>query len=54
MDRLARSLGDLLATVQTLNEKGVKVRFVRENLSFELGADFNCRLLGAMADSSDR
>lgn len=56
MDRLARNLGDLLATVQTMNEKGVEVRFVRENLSFEPGAGTNpmarlmLSLLGAVAE----
>lgn len=56
MDRLARNLGDLLATVQTMNEKGVEVRFVRENLNFEPGAGTNpmarlmMSLLGAVAE----
>ncbi len=56
MDRLARNLGDLLGTVQTLNEKGVEVRFVRENLSFEPGAGSNpmaklmLSMLGAVAE----
>ena len=35
MDRLARNLEDLLKIVRTLNEKGVKVNFLKENLSFE-------------------
>lgn len=34
MDRLARSVVDMLATVQTLTEKGVRVRFVKEGLTF--------------------
>ena len=56
MDRLARNLGDLLATVQTLNEKGVEVRFVRENLTFEPGSGANpmaklmLSMLGAVAE----
>lgn len=56
MDRLARNLGDLLATVQGLNERGVEVRFVRENLNFEPGAGTNpmaklmLSMLGAVAE----
>jgi len=34
MDRLARNLYDLKKTVITLNQKGVKVHFVKENLIF--------------------
>ena len=34
IDRLARSLSDLLALVQSLNAKGVHIQFVKENLSF--------------------
>ena len=33
MDRLARSLSDLLALVKELNERGVIVEFVKENLA---------------------
>ena len=56
MDRLARNLADLLATVQALNDRGVEVRFVRENLSFEPGAGTNqmarlmLSMLGAVAE----
>ena len=56
MDRLARNLGDLLATVQGLNARGVEVRFVRENLNFEPGAGTNpmaklmLSMLGAVAE----
>jgi DNA invertase Pin-like site-specific DNA recombinase len=56
MDRLARNLGDLLATVEGLNKKGVEVRFVRENLCFEAGvaakpmARLMLSLLGAVAE----
>lgn len=56
MDRLARNLADLLATVQELNDKGVEVRFVRENLSFEHGVGTNpmaklmLSMLGAVAE----
>ena len=34
MDRLARNLDDLRRIVQTLTEKGVRIDFVKENLSF--------------------
>lgn len=37
IDRLARSLVDLLAMVQDLNSRGVIVRFHKENLTFEGG-----------------
>ena len=56
MDRLARNLEDLLATVQRLNERGVEVQFVRENLRFERGVENNpmgrlmLSLLGAVAE----
>ena len=38
IDRLARSLSDLLKLVESLNEKGVSVHFHKENLLFT-GAD---------------
>ncbi|ODT79584.1 hypothetical protein ABS71_01030 [bacterium SCN 62-11] len=56
MDRLARNLSDLLATVQGLNERGIEVRFVCENLNFEPGAGTNpmarlmLSMLGAVAE----
>ena len=34
MDRLARNLDDLRRIVQALTEKGVRINFVKENLSF--------------------
>lgn len=34
MDRLSRSLPDLLSLVKALNERGVAVQFVHENLTF--------------------
>lgn len=34
MDRLARSLSDLLALVKELTERGVTIEFVKENLNF--------------------
>ena len=56
MDRLSRSLADLLETVERLVAKGVEVRFVHENLVFEAGADVKpmgkllLSLLGAVAE----
>lgn len=35
MDRLARNLEDLLQIVRTLTDKGVKISFLKENLSFD-------------------
>lgn len=35
MDRLARNLEDLLQIVRTLTDKGVKINFLKENLSFD-------------------
>ena len=35
MDRLARNLEDLLALVRQLTKKGVKINFLKENLSFD-------------------
>ena len=34
MDRLSRSLNDLITTVKVLTAKGVKVQFIRESLTF--------------------
>lgn len=56
MDRLARNLADLLATVHGLNDRGVEVRFVLENLNFEPGTGTNpmaklmLSMLGAVAE----
>lgn len=54
MDRLARSLSDLLAIVTELTGKGVTVEFVHEKLSFTPGAsdpyaEFQLHVLGAVA-----
>jgi DNA invertase Pin-like site-specific DNA recombinase len=38
IDRLARNLVDLRATVSSLNDKGVTVTFVKENLTFSADA----------------
>jgi DNA invertase Pin-like site-specific DNA recombinase len=34
MDRLSRSLNDLITTVKSLTTKGVKVQFIKESLTF--------------------
>lgn len=39
MDRLARNLKDLLSTTQTLQEKGVSVHFLKENISLKAGGE---------------
>ena len=55
MDRLARNLGDLEATVKKLNDKGAAVRFEKEGLAFEPGNAANpmstlmLQILGAFA-----
>lgn len=55
IDRLARNLQDLLAIVQTLNGKGVSIRFLKDNLTFPPeGSDGASKLylsiLGAVAE----
>lgn len=55
MDRLARSLPDLLALVQELTGHGVEVEFVKEALTFRPGhadpyAAFQLHVLGAVAE----
>jgi DNA invertase Pin-like site-specific DNA recombinase len=53
MDRLARNVEDLLGVVRRLTEKGVVVRFLKENLSFtgedSPMANLLLTLLGAVA-----
>jgi DNA invertase Pin-like site-specific DNA recombinase len=53
MDRLARNVEDLLGIVRRLTEKGVVVRFLKENLSFtgedSPMANLLLTLLGAVA-----
>lgn len=39
MDRLARNVEDMLRLVRELNDKGVSVEFVKENLIFSAGSD---------------
>ncbi|KZS70064.1 transposase [Mycobacterium kansasii] len=55
MDRLARSLVDLRRTVDDLTARGVKVTFVKENLSFTRDSADPCAVLmlsvmGAVAE----
>lgn len=54
IDRLARSLSDLLQLVKTMNEKGVSVQFHKESLLFT-GADdkyqnLMLQMMGAVAE----
>ncbi|WP_442604583.1 recombinase family protein [Nitrosospira multiformis] len=39
MDRLARNVVDMLRLVREMNERGVSVQFVKENMSFIAGND---------------
>ncbi|UKA64093.1 recombinase family protein [Arthrobacter sp. FW306-04-A] len=54
MDRLARNLDDLRASVRRLTEKKVQVRFVKENLTFTgddtAMATFLLSVMGAFAE----
>ena len=55
IDRLARNLGDLQQIISELNDKGVSVKFVTENLKFS-GSDedpfakLQLQMLGAFAE----
>lgn len=54
MDRLARSLADLVSLVTEMTEAGVAVEFTKEQLSFRPGAndpyaEFQMHILGAVA-----
>ena len=51
MDRLARSLPDLLKVVHSLSAKGVTVRFLKEGLTFDgsAHADFLLGIFGSVA-----
>jgi DNA invertase Pin-like site-specific DNA recombinase len=54
IDRMARSLKDLLQTIESLNGKGVTIRFLKENLSFppdggDEMAKLQMSILGAVA-----
>ena len=39
MDRLARNVEDMLRLVREMNERGVSVQFIKENMSFTAGSD---------------
>jgi DNA invertase Pin-like site-specific DNA recombinase len=39
MDRLARNVEDMLRLVRKMNERGVSVQFVKENMNFTAGSD---------------
>jgi DNA invertase Pin-like site-specific DNA recombinase len=39
MDRLARNVEDMLRLVREMNDKGVSVQFIKENISFTAGND---------------
>jgi DNA invertase Pin-like site-specific DNA recombinase len=45
IDRLARSIIDLNSIVKELNEKGVSVRFLKENMEFSAGANGSLQTL---------
>lgn len=54
MDRLARNLADLQKMVEGLTERGIRVQFIRDGLTFEAGRDARSmlllQLLGAVAE----
>ena len=54
LDRLARNLADLLAIVNGLTSRGVKIRFVKENLTFTGSGDpmstLMLQMMGAFAE----
>ena len=39
MDRLARNVEDMLRLVREMNDRGVSVEFIKENMSFTAGSD---------------
>jgi DNA invertase Pin-like site-specific DNA recombinase len=39
MDRLARNVEDMLRLVREVNDRGVSVEFIKENMSFTAGSD---------------
>lgn len=53
MDRLARNLADLQAMVESLTQRGVRVEFIKDSMTFEPGRDprgtLMLQLLGAVA-----
>ena len=55
IDRLARDLRDLQSIISQLNDKGVAVSFLSENLTFSAGADdafakLQLQMMGAFAE----
>ena len=59
IDRLARDLRDLQAIIQTLNDKGVRISFLSERLTFSADADdafakLQLQLMGAFAEFERR
>ena len=55
IDRLARDLRDLQSIISQLNDKGVTISFLSENLTFSAGADDACaklqlQMMGAFAE----
>lgn len=55
IDRLARDLADLQNIIQTLNDKGVAIRFNSENLTFSADTDdafakLQLQMMGAFAE----
>jgi len=56
IDRLARNLPDLLSTIRQLLDKKVSVKFIKENLYFEAGAEENpfqklqLQIIGSVAE----
>lgn len=54
MDRLARNLADLQGLVDDLTGRGIRVEFIKDNLTFQPGRDIRDRLLlqllGAVAE----
>lgn len=45
IDRLARNVEDMLRLVREMNDRGVLVQFVKENMSFTAGSDDPCSVL---------
>lgn len=59
IDRLARDLGDLQNIIKTLNNKGVRITFLSERLSFSADADdafakLQLQMMGAFAEFERR
>ena len=55
IDRLARNLSDLQSIIKTVNDKGVGIRFISENLSFDPNSNdafarLQLQMMGAFAE----